>query len=169
MTKISSSIMKKICKNIKLVITDVDGILTDGGMYYSEKGEILKKFNTRDGMGFELLRNNQIHTVILTREKSKIVIMRGKKIKADEIFIGITKKEEKLNEICKKYNVLPENIAYLGDDINDKEIMKLIGFPATCNDGILEIKEISKYISKLNGGQGVFRDVADLILKYKFQ
>jgi len=169
MTKITLSIMKKICKNIKLVITDVDGILTDGGMYYSEKGEILKKFNTRDGMGFELLRNNQIHTVILTREKSKIAIMRGKKVKADEIFIGITKKEEKLNEICKKYKVLPENIAYLGDDINDKKIMKLVGFPATCNDGVLEIKEISKYISKLNGGQGVFRDITDLILKYKFQ
>jgi len=169
MTKITQSMMEKICKNIKLVITDVDGILTDGGMYYSEKGEVLKKFNTRDGMGFELLRNNQIHTVILTREKSKIVIMRGKKIKADEVFIGISRKEEKLNGICKKYNILPENIAYLGDDINDKEIMKLIGFPTTCNDGISEIKKISKYISKLNGGEGVFRDVADLILKYKLQ
>ena len=169
MAKITSFMMKKTCKNIKLVITDVDGILTDGGMYSSETGEILKKFHTRDGMGFELLRNNHIPTIILTREKSKIVLMRGKKIKADEIFIGITKKEEKLNKICKKYNILPENIAYLGDDINDKEIMKLIGFPATCNDGVLEIKEISKYISKLNGGQGVFRDVTDLILKYKFQ
>lgn len=169
MTKVTVSMMKKICKNIKLVITDVDGILTDGGMYYSEKGEILKKFNTRDGMGFELLRNHHISTVILTREKSNIVITRGKKIKADEVFIGITKKEEKLKEICKKYSILPENIAYLGDDINDMEIMKLIGFPATCNDGILEIKEISKYISKLKGGEGVFRDVVDLILKYKFQ
>ena len=64
MTKITSTTMKKICKNIKLVITDVDGILTDGGMYYSDKGEILKKFNTRDGMGFELLRNNHIPTII---------------------------------------------------------------------------------------------------------
>jgi len=167
--KITSTVMKKICKNIKLVITDVDGILTDGGMYYSDKGEILKKFNTRDGMGFELLRNNEIPTIILTREKSKIVIMRGKKIKADQIFIGIKKKEDKLDVICKKYNVLPENIAYLGDDINDKEIMKRVGFPATCDDGVLEIKGISKYISKLKGGEGVFRDVADLILKYKSQ
>ena len=74
-----------------------------------------------------------------------------------------------MSEICKKYNVLPENIAYLGDDINDKKIMKMVGFPATCNDGILEIKEISKYISKLKGGEGVFRDVIDLILKYKSQ
>ena len=169
MTKITSTAMKKICKNIKLVITDVDGILTDGGMYYSDKGEILKKFNTRDGMGFELLRNNHIPTIILTREKSKIVLMRGKKIKADQIFIGITQKEKKLSEICEKYNVLPENIAYLGDDINDKKIMKMVGFPATCNDGILEIKEISKYISKLKGGEGVFREVVDLILKYKSQ
>ena len=85
-------IPKKIiqkCRRIKVVITDVDGVLTDGGMYFSEKGELLKKFNTRDGMGFELLRNNHIPTIILTREKSKIVLMRGKKIKADEIFIGI--------------------------------------------------------------------------------
>jgi len=164
-----SNVLKKICEDIRMVITDVDGILTDGGMYYSEKGELLKKFNARDGMGFELLRKNQINTIILTREKSQIVVSRAKKIKADECFIGVLKKENKLKEICKKYDISPNNIAYIGDDVNDKEIMKLVGFPATCKDGISEIKKISKYIAELKGGEGVFREIADLILRYKSQ
>ena len=71
----------KLCKKINIVITDVDGVLTDGGMYYSDKGELLKKFNTRDGMGFELLRKAKIKTIIITREKSKMVKERGKKTK----------------------------------------------------------------------------------------
>ena len=94
----------KLCKKINVVITDVDGVLTDGGMYYSDKGELLKKFNTRDGMGFELLRKAKIKTIIITREKSKMVKERGKKIKANNVFLGILRKEELLEEICKKNN-----------------------------------------------------------------
>ena len=100
----------KLCKKINIVITDVDGVLTDGGMYYSDKGELLKKFNTRDGMGFELLRKAKIKTIIITREKSKMVKERCKKIKANNVFLGILRKEELLEEICKKNKVLPENI-----------------------------------------------------------
>ena len=161
--------ISKLCKKINIVITDVDGVLTDGGMYYSDKGELLKKFNTRDGMGFELLRKAKIKTIIITREKSKMVKERGKKIKANNVFLGILRKEELLEEICKKNKVLPENIAYIGDDINDQKIIQKVGLSFTPHDGMKIIKKNVDYICKMKGGEGVFREVADLIISHKFQ
>jgi len=163
-------IRKKIldkCSKIKILISDVDGVLTDGGMYYSENGEELKKFNTRDGMGVELLQKNQILVILMTKENSKIVLQRAKKIKIKKSYIGINKKEDKLPEICEKFKVKLENIAYIGDDINDLEIMKKVGFSASPNNAIDEIKRNSHYICKSNGGEGVLREVAELILSTK--
>ena len=154
------------CKKIKMVLTDVDGVLTDGGMYYSEEGEIMKKFNTRDGMGVELLSKQQIGSIIITRENSTIVKKRGKKIKVLKTYVGILKKESLLPEICKNYSLNLENIAYIGDDINDFEIMRKVGFSCTPNDGIKKIKDISDYVCTAKGGHGAFREVSDLILKF---
>jgi len=159
--------LKLKLKKIKLVITDVDGVLTDGGMYYSQEGECMKKFNTKDSMGMELLLQNKIKSILLTRENSKIVKERAKKIKIAELYSNISKKEEMLPEISKKYNVTNVEIAYIGDDINDIEIMKLVGFSATPMDGNFAVKKISNYICKTNGGQGVFREISDLIIQLK--
>ena len=156
--------LRKKCKKIKLVLTDVDGVLTDGGMYYSEKGEIFKKFNTRDGMAVELLRDNKIPVIFITREKSKIVKLRSKKMNVAESLIGIKHKEKSLSKICKKFNVKSEEICYVGDDVNDLEIMKLVGLSASPNDAVLSIKQTSDYICNTPGGSGVLREVADLIL-----
>ena len=155
-------------QKINLVLTDVDGVLTDGGMYYSEKGEVLKKFNTRDGMGVELLLQNKIQTIFITRENSKITKSRAKKVKVTQVLSGIKNKKVELIKICEKYSVKPENIAYIGDDVNDIEIMKLVGFSASPNDGISEVKKIVQYICENNGGKGAFREFADLIISNKF-
>jgi len=136
--------LSKKCKKIKLVLTDVDGVLTDGGMYYSEKGEIFKKFNTRDGMAVELLRDNKIPVIFITREKSKIVLQRAKKLSVQETFIGVEKKILVLPKICLKYNVKKYEIAYVGDDINDLEIMKNVGLSASPKNGISIIKKNPK-------------------------
>ena len=165
----SKNQITRLGKKIQIVITDVDGALTDGGMYYSDKGESLKKFNTRDGMGFELLRKSNIRTIIMTREKSNIVKERGKKIKADDVYQGILQKEILLNEICKKNKISPEYVAYIGDDINDQKIMQKAGLSFTPNDGMEIIKKNVDYICKMKGGDGVFREVADLIIKCKSQ
>ena len=162
----NSEILKK-CKKIKLVICDVDGVLTDGGMYYSKNGEIMKKFNTRDGMGVELLSKNHIRTIIITKENSEIVKQRGKKVKVLKTYTGISKKENLLDEICNENKVSLNNIAYIGDDINDLEIMKSVGFSATPKNGIEKIKNISDYICESNGGEGVFREITDLIISFK--
>ena len=160
-------ITKKILnkgKSIKLVITDVDGVLTDGGMYYSEKGEIMKKFNTKDGMGIELLHKASIKTVFLTGENSNIVERRAKKVNADACYINIKQKEKIFPKICKKFNVLPSDVAYIGDDLNDLKIMNLVGLTACPSNAEKEIQLISDYKCKKSGGNGVFREFANILL-----
>ena len=152
------------CKNVKLVITDVDGVLTDGGMYFSEKGELLKKFNARDGMGVELLHKASIKTIFLTGEDSKIVKIRAKKVKADDCHINIKQKEKIFSGICKKFNVKPSNVAYIGDDINDLKIMSCVGLTACPSDAQKQIKLISDLKCEKEGGKGAFREFANVIL-----
>ena len=159
----SKKILQK-CKKIKLVITDVDGVLTDGGMYYSEKGEILKKFHARDGKGVELLHKILIKTVFLTSENSKIAKARAKKVKADHCYMNIKRKELMLPTICEKFNVKSNNIAYVGDDINDVKIMKLIGLSVVPSNGTKEAKLVSDFKCKTRGGDGAFREFVDLLL-----
>ena len=156
-------ILEKL-KKIRLLISDVDGVLTDGGMYYSEKGEILKKFNAKDGMGVEILLRSKVKTILLTRENSSIVKKRGAKIKAAATYIGTFNKELQLHKICKKFQVSPAEIAYIGDDLNDLEIMKLVGFAAMPLDGIKDLRKIVDYVCRNNGGNGAFREIADLIV-----
>ncbi len=158
-----SEFIKK-CKKIKLILTDVDGVLTDGCMYYSSSGEELKKFHTRDGMAVELLLQKNIKTIIITREKSKIVISRAKKINVFKVYSGIKQKDKILNQICTKFKVAPNEIVFIGDDINDEKIMKLIGLSFAPSDATQTTKNIADIITNARGGQGVLREVTDEIL-----
>ena len=154
-------------KKIKLVITDVDGVLTDGGMYYTKDGDIMKRFHARDGMGVTLLKNVGIPTIILTKEKTKMVLRWSEKMKILELLDGAKNKEQELVKICEKNNLVPQEIAYIGDDVNDLEIMKKIGFSACPKDGVIQIRKIVNYICSLNGGYGAFRELADMIISSK--
>lgn len=156
------------CKKIKVVITDVDGVLTDGGMYYSHEGDIMKKFHVRDGMGVTLLRKNDIPTIIITKEKNKIIQQWAKKMKVYKLYDGIQKKEVMVEKISKELNILPSEMCYIGDDVNDVEILKKVGLAIVPNDAIDLTKKISKIITKTNSGKGVLREVVDLILSIKF-
>jgi|TARA_B110000495_G_scaffold199785_1_gene213836 3-deoxy-D-manno-octulosonate 8-phosphate phosphatase (KDO 8-P phosphatase) len=160
--------LKNKCKKIKLVLTDVDGVLTDGGRYYSEKTEIVKRFHVRDGMGINILLRNGIQTAIITKENSKIVKKWAKEMNVSKTYSGIRIKEKELEKICKYYKVLPSEIAFIGDDVNDIELMKKIGFSVTPSDGILQAKEIVNYVCTAAGGNGALREMIDLILKEKF-
>ena len=147
-----------------MVLTDVDGVLTDGGMYYSSKGDVMKKFYTRDGMGVTLLRKNNIPTVIVTKEKNDIIKQWSKKMKINKLLMGIIDKEEVAEKICKRYRINIDEVSYIGDDVNDLGLLKKVGFSATPADGIKEAKKISNYVCKKDGGRGAFREIADLIL-----
>ena len=148
-------------KKIKLFLSDVDGTLTDAGMYYGQNGEEFKKFNTHDGKGFELLRKAGIKTGIITSEDTKIVENRAKKLKVDFLYQGLEHKGklEIAKEICDKLDITLDEVAYIGDDINCKELLFNVGFAACPFNAVSEVKNIHD-ISKLskNGGEGAVRE-----------
>jgi len=152
-------------KKIKVIATDVDGVLTDGGVYYTNNGELAKKFHIRDGMGINILLRNKIPTVIITKEKNMIIKKWSKKMNVTKLYQGILKKESLLNELCSIFNISPKELAYIGDDVNDIDLLQSVGFSATPSDGILEAKKICDYTCNSFGGKGAFREVADLIVK----
>jgi len=162
-------ILKKASK-IKLLITDVDGVLTDTGVYYSAKGEELKRYSIRDGMGIERLKNLvNVETAIMTRENTDIVKSRANKLKITKLFMGILEKEKTLNEILTNSNLEVEEVAYMGDDTNDVEIMKLVGLSACPNDATKFAKDVSDLIVESKGGNGALRDFVELIIEAKLQ
>ncbi|MBB6001896.1 HAD family hydrolase [Arcicella rosea] len=152
-------------KHIKLLITDCDGVLTDAGVYYGENGEVLKKFNIRDGMGVERLRKlANVETAIITGEVSPSVAKRAEKLKITELHLGIKDKLAVLVQIMVNRNLTKNNIAYIGDDVNDIEIMQNVGLTACPSNAISFTKEVADYICENKGGEGCFREFAELII-----
>lgn len=152
-------------KAIKLFVIDVDGTLTDGGMYYSNRGEELKKFNTRDGKGIELLRERGIKIAFLTSETTNIVNKRAEKLKIDFVIQGCKDKLRAIRELAKKLSISLANVAFIGDDLNDTDLLSIVGVSATPKDGCEKNKKIVDYISHLRGGEGCVRDFADYIIE----
>lgn len=150
---------------IKMFLTDCDGCLTDGGMYYSENGDELKKFNTTDGMGFKLLKERGIITGVITGEKRELNSRRAKKLNLDIIEQGVNDKLAKIEELCKKYDVDIRNVLYIGDDINDLEAIKAVGFGCSVANGLDIVKKDAKYVTKKSGGEGAVREICELIIK----
>jgi 3-deoxy-D-manno-octulosonate 8-phosphate phosphatase (KDO 8-P phosphatase) len=164
---IDPGILKKAL-NIMLVLTDSDGVLTDTGVYYSERGEELKRFSIRDGMGVERLKNLAgVDTGIVTGELSGSVKKRAEKLNISEIHQGVKDKKEIMNEIMQRRKFSLENIAYIGDDTNDIDVLKIAGLSACPSDAVIQIKQIVDYITENRGGYGAFRDFAELIIAVK--
>jgi YrbI family 3-deoxy-D-manno-octulosonate 8-phosphate phosphatase len=134
-------------------------------MYYSENGDELKKFNTRDGMGIQLLRECGINTVIITKEKTKIVESRAKKLKIDEFYQGVVDKLSVFEELRKKYNLDYSEIVYVGDDINDIPVLEKAGISFCPNDAVDEVKDICDHVLSKKGGEGAIREIVTLLSK----
>lgn len=168
---IIEALMKKngICApteipEIKMFLTDCDGCLTDAGMYYSENGDELKKFNTRDGMGFKLLREKGIVAGIITSENVDLNRRRAEKLKLDILEAGCTDKVAAVKRICKEKGIQLENVAYVGDDINDLGVIKLVGYGCAPADAMPLVKAAAKYVTAAKGGEGVIREVVERVL-----
>lgn len=157
--------LRERLKNIRLLAVDVDGTLTDAGMYYSAKGEELKKFNTRDAQGLALLREKGIDVAIITKENSQIVKARAKKLKIDKCYIGIDDKLTCLKKLCRDLKISLADVAYIGDDVSDLECIQGAGFTACPSDAVEVIKDISHYICKNAGGAGAVREVCELLIQ----
>jgi N-acylneuraminate cytidylyltransferase len=148
-------------KKIKLFISDVDGVLTDSGMYYTEKGDEIKKFNTRDGKAFELLRNMGIKTGIITAENTKIVEDRARKLKIDYLEQGAVDKIHALKRMMQAAGVRSDEVAYVGDDLGDITALKQVALSFCPQDAAREAIKTALIIVQTNGGSGVIRNIYD--------
>ena len=150
---------------IKLVLTDIDGVWTDGGMYYYNTGNELKKFNTSDSAGIIFLKKLNIPTGIITGENSEIVKRRSEKLKVEYLFLGVKNKLKVASDLCVKLGInLSENVAYIGDDINDIPLLQRVSISATPSNAPDYVKRISDWTMKRKGGEGVFREFVEKIL-----
>jgi len=145
---------------------DVDGVLTDGGMYYSRDGEIMKKFNTRDGKGIELLHVNGIIPAIITQEDSEIVKIRAAKLKVKDVCCGIIDKLKKLDALRLNYGISYDEIAYIGDDLNDLSALEKVGLSFAPCDAVNEVKKAVVHVVIRKGGEGAVREAIELVLEH---
>jgi len=165
----SRKISRNVLQRIRLFATDVDGVLTDAGMYYAESGDEWKKFNTRDGMGLKLLQRAGIVTAIVTQERTKLVARRAEKLAIPELHQGVMDKLSCVREMAARHGLTLRQVAYIGDDINDLETLKEVGFSATPADGMPQVAAVVDYICRKKGGEGAVREIVEMILEAQGQ
>ncbi len=150
---------------IKLLLLDVDGVLTDGRIIYDSEGGETKSFDVKDGHGLKLLQRAGIRVGIITGRQSVIVARRAEELGIELVYQGVKDKSLPFNEILQKLALVPEEIAYVGDDVVDLPIMRKVGFAATVADAVDDVKPFADMVTRLPGGRGAVREICDFILK----
>lgn len=149
---------------IKLLVLDVDGTLTDGGVYMDGQGGEFKRFHVRDGMGIALLRASGVRTAFLSGRFSAATAQRARDLGVDLLFNGVEKKLPVFLSLVRDLQIRPEETAYMGDDVNDVDCLRAAGFGCVPADAVPEAKDAAHYVASLGGGRGAVREVADVIL-----
>nr|MBI3614430.1 HAD-IIIA family hydrolase [Nitrospirota bacterium] len=147
-----------------MLATDVDGVLTDGGMCYSDSGDEWKRFHVHDGMGIKLLQRAGLLTAVITQEQTKLVARRAEKLAIPEVHQGAYDKLAVLRDIVKRHGFDLSQVAYIGDDVNDLAVLQAVGFSAAPADAVLAVRKAVHYVCRKKGGEGAVRELADLIL-----
>ena len=166
MVKLSRKNLDKLAK-VKLLSLDVDGVLTDGGIYYSNDGNIIRKYNIQDGYGIKKIIKSGLNLAVITMSNEKNIKIRMKSLGIKNYFFNIHSKLSVVSMLSKKMNIKMSEIAFLGDDLNDMEVMKKVGLPVSVSNAVREIKKITLFTTTLPGGSGAIRQVCDLIIKIK--
>ena len=156
-----------IYDQIKYIVVDVDGTLTDGSIYYDDNGNEIKKFSTKDGTGFNLAHEAGMKIIVITGRECPATLRRMKELRVEYIFQGVKLKEQFLSKFMKNKGIEKDEVCYIGDDINDIPGMKLCGFVGCPADGSRDVKIIADYVSEVNGGHGAMRDVVEYILEQR--
>ncbi len=158
---------KNKLKKIELLLLDVDGVLTDGGIIYTDSGEEIKIFNSRDGLGIRLLQDAGVQVGIVTGRASRVLRHRCKNLRIDLLFDGIVDKSSVLQEICERTDIRPAHIAFVGDDLVDLPLFALIGVSIAVGDAHAVVKQKVDWVTAAFGGSGAVREICDEILKSK--
>ncbi len=151
-------------KKIKMLVFDVDGVMTDGSITYDENGVEYKTFNAKDGHGIIRMNKSGFITAIITARNNGTVEHRARNLNFTELYQGCKFKLPALEELLKKYNLTLENVSYMGDDLPDICILEKVGLACCPNDAVEEVKEICNFVSSKNGGRGAVRELCDFIL-----
>lgn len=167
MRKKSKSNIARIARNIKLLILDVDGVMTDGSIILDNKGNEYKSFHVRDGHGIKMLQRADIKVAILTGRESKVVERRASELGIKEVYQKCFNKTAVYQALTEKFSLLDTEVAYVGDDVVDVPVMKKVGLPVTVADAHRGIRKYALIITKNKGGRGAVREVTDLILASK--
>lgn len=157
--------MQERLKKIKVLILDVDGVLTDGGIIIDSNGVETKRFDVQDGFGLVFWKKCGFKSAIISARQSAVVAHRAKDLQIDEVFVGVYPKINSYEELNKKWNVKDEEICFIGDDVADLGILKRVGFAAAVANAVFEVKSIAHYVSPKKGGEGAVREIIELILK----
>jgi len=166
---VSRQFSRTALQRVRLFATDVDGVLTDAGMYYSESGDEWKKFNTRDGMGIKLLQKAGLITAIVTQERTRLVARRAEKLAIPELHQGVMDKLSVMKDMAMRHGITLQQIAYIGDDVNDIEALKAVGVSAAPADGLPQVLKVVDYVCQKNGGEGAVRELVELILESRVE
>lgn len=153
-------------KKIKLLILDVDGVMTDGSIILDNEGNELKRFHVRDGHGIKMLGRAGIQTALITGRISKVVDVRAKELGISDVYQRVYKKSEVYDKLCEKYGCSDENIAFMGDDVVDRELLKKAGLTAVPSDAEDDVKEYADLVMSRSGGRGAVREFINFILKH---
>jgi len=151
-------------KKIKLIGTDIDGVWTDSRMYVTQEGDWMKAFSTYDGMAVSMLKEKGFIISILTSENTDIVLARAEKLKIDEVYVDEHEKLKRLIYLTKKYEISMDEVAYIGDDVNDLKALQSVGLSALAGNSPILDQFTPDYITTRHGGNGAFREFADIIL-----
>jgi 3-deoxy-D-manno-octulosonate 8-phosphate phosphatase (KDO 8-P phosphatase) len=156
---------RKKLKSVKLLMLDVDGVLTDGKIIYNDRGEEIKAFNVRDGHGLKLLMRAGIEIALITGRKSKVVLHRARDLGIKKVYQRVTNKIEIYEKILKEKKLKDIHVGFVGDDLVDIPVLKRVGFSAAVGDAIPEVKKVVDYVASKRGGEGAVREICELLLK----
>lgn len=156
-----------LAKNIKLLVLDVDGVLTDGGIVLDDRGNEIKTFHVRDGHGITMLIQAGISVAFVTGRQSAVVERRARELGVSDVFQKSYDKTIAVRELMRKYSVREAEVAYIGDDIVDIPVLKRVGFPVAVADAEEEVKAVALYVTEKGGGRGAVREFCDFLLKAK--
>lgn len=161
--KINDELLGKL-KNIKVALFDVDGVLTDGSLYFDAHGEALKRFNVLDGHGLKMLQNNGIEVGIISARQSKALTSRLNNLDIPHQLTGVSNKVTAMNTLLKELNHSPENTCFTGDDIIDQQVMQACGLSFSVENGHYSVKQIADWVAPMKGGEGAVRAICDILL-----